>query len=183
MRLTRSFTTPVSALLVLFSSAANAAVPPCLTAGEFTSLATYALPSMISGTSQRCATRLSANAYLRRNGSELVSRYSQRKASSWPGAKAAFLKLSASTNNDANNLIRSLPDSSMQPMLDSLMEGMISQRIPLDRCTTIDRAIGLLAPLPAENTAELIALAVGLGAKTGTSTGSGKLGAISICPA
>lgn len=175
----RRMTAFAAALLTAVSGTAHAAASPlCLTPGEFTSLATYALPSMISGTTQRCATQLGANAYLRRNGSDLVARYAQRKATSWPGAKAAFLKLSASTNADANNLIRNLPDTSMQPMLDSLMEGMVSQRIPLDRCTSVDRAISLLAPLPAENTAELIALAVGLGAKAG----GGKLGAISVCP-
>ncbi len=167
------------ALLAALPTLAHAATPPCLTAGEFTSLATYALPSVISGTAQRCSGQLGATAYLRRSGEELAARYQQRKAAAWPGAKAAFLKLSASTNVEANNLIRNLPDASMQPMLESLMEGMVSQRIPLERCTTIDRAIRLLAPLPAENTAELIALAVGLGARTG----GGTIGAISVCPA
>lgn len=178
-RTATALTTTIAALLATISGTANAATPPCLTSSEFASLATYALPSVISGTTQRCSAQLGANAYLRRSGSELVARYAQRKAASWPGAKAAFLKLSASTNADANNLIRNLPDASMQPMLESLMEGMVSQRIPLERCTTIDRAISLLAPLPAENTAELIALAAGLGAKTG----GGQLAAITVCAA
>ena len=158
---------------------ASAATPPCLTSGEFTALTTYALPSVISGAAQRCATQLPADAYLKRSGADLAARYSQRKGVSWPAAKAAFLKLSAGTNAEANNVIRTLPDASMQPMLDALMTGMVSQRLPLERCVAVDRVIGLLAPLPPESTAELIALAVGLGSRAG----GGKVGAISLCPA
>ena len=156
---------------------AQAAEPPCLTPGEFTALADYALPSVISGTSQRCAATLGANAWLPRNGAELTRRYAQGRPAAWPGAKAAFLKLSAGGNADANGLIRNMPDPALQQMLDGLMTGVVAQQLPLDRCATVDRLIGLLSPLPAANTAELIALAVGLGAKTGRA----KLGAISIC--
>jgi len=48
-----------------------------------------------------------------------------------------------------------------------------------DACPSIDRVFALLSPLPAENTAELIALAVGLGSKAGEA----RLGRFSICKA
>jgi hypothetical protein len=166
-------------LLTLAPTVAKAAEPPCLSAAEFTSLAEYALPSVLSGTTQRCSTTLAPDAYLRRSGAQLIQRYAQRKPAAWPGAKAAFLKLSTTTNADANRLISTMPDATLQQMLDSLMEGLVSQHVPLERCETIDRVIGLLAPLPPGNTAELIALAVGLGAKSGRA----KVGAISICQA
>lgn len=156
-----------------------AVTPPCLSAGEFTALANYALPSVINGTTQRCAATLPAGAYLRSSGPQLAQRYAARKPAAWPGAKQAFLKLSNGTNADANELIRSLPDQNLQQMFDTLIQGMVSQQIKPDRCGTIDRLVSLLAPLPPENTAELIALAVGLGAKSGRA----QLGAISICPA
>jgi hypothetical protein len=173
----RRFTTITAALLAIAPTVAAAAEPPCLSPAEFTALAEYALPSIITGTSQRCGSALAPGAYLPREGAELAQRYAQRKPAAWPGAKAAFLKLSASTNADANNVIRSLPDASLQQMLGSLMEGMVAQQVPLDRCGTLDRVIGLLAPLPAQNTAELIALTVGLGAKAGRA----KVGAVSVC--
>jgi hypothetical protein len=173
----RRFTAVAAALLAAMPTLAQAAEAPCLTPAEFTSLAEYALPSIIDGTSQRCRTTLGADAFLNRSGGELIRRYAERKSAAWPGAKAAFLKLSTTTNADANKLIGAMPDASLQQMLDSLMAGLISQQVPLDRCGTIDQVIGLLSPLPADNTAELIALAVGLGAKSGRA----KLGAISIC--
>jgi hypothetical protein len=72
-----------------------------------------------------------------------------------------------------------MPDASLQQMLDGLMTGLVAQHVPVDRCGAIDRLISLLSPLPAASTAEVIALAVGLGAKAGRA----KLGALAICEA
>jgi hypothetical protein len=155
-----------------------AAQAPCLTPGEFTALSSYALPSVIDGVNQRCASQLSADAFLRRDGADLSKRYSAKKASSWPGAKAAFLKLSAGKGEGAE-FIRAMPDSSLQPMLDAFVSGMVSQKLPLGQCSMLDQVIRLLSPLPPANTAELIALAAGLGAKGGKA----KAGDFSICPA
>jgi hypothetical protein len=172
----RRFSAFCAALLVA-PGVASAAEPPCLTPAEFTSLASYALPSIISGTSQRCSASLGPNAWLPRNSDKLASNYARNKPSAWPGAKAAFLKLSSNSSDQANRLFRDMPDASLQQILDAMMEGMVSQSIPLERCGTIDGVIRLLAPLPPENTAELIALAVGLGSKTKEP----KVGKLNIC--
>lgn len=165
--------------LALTPIAAQAAAPPCLTPPEFTALSSYALPSIITGTAERCATTLPADAWLRRNGSQLAARYAAGKPAAWPTAKAAFLKIGGTTANaDAGNLLKSLPDSSLQPMVDALISGVVGQQLPTDRCDAINRLVQLLAPLPPENTAELIALAAGLGAKSGRA----KVGSFSICP-
>ena len=171
-------TSLTAALLIVAPAMAQAAEPPCLTAGEFTALANYSMPSIISGTSQRCAATLAPDAYLRKNGSDLATRYARQKPGNWPGAKSAFLKLSSTAGSDAGTLMRDMPDSSLQPMLDAMMEGMVAQQIPLERCGAIDKAVRLLAPLPPENSAELIALAVGLGARSKHA----KIGKFSICP-
>lgn len=169
-----------TATLALTPLAARAAEPPCLTAAEFTALSSYALPSIITGTTERCTAALPADAWLRRNGPELASRYAAGKPAAWPGAKAALLKIGGgSTNAEANNLLKSLPDSSLQPMFDTLIAGMVGQHLPVTRCTVVDRAVRLLSPLPPENTAELIAVLVGIGAKTGRA----KVGSFSLCAA
>jgi hypothetical protein len=72
-----------------------------------------------------------------------------------------------------------MPDAKLQPMVDALVEGLVAQQLPAERCRTIDTAISLLAPLPPQNTAELIALAVGLGSRSG----GGKVGKLTICAA
>lgn len=165
--------------LVAAPVAAQAAEPPCLTAREFTDLSSYALPSVITGTAERCSAALGPSAFLTRDGRALASRYAAAKPAAWPGAKSAFLKLSGGANSDTAGLFRSLPDDKLRPMVDTLVEGLIAQQVPAERCRTIDTAVRLLAPLPPQNTAELIALAVGLGSRSG----GGKLGKLTICSA
>ena len=172
----------LAALAFTASPIAAAAVErPCLTPAEFTALSSYALPSIITGTAQRCAASLPPGAWLNRNGDRLASRYAQGRAEVWPDAKAAFVKLSATSGggSDAANLIKSLPDATQQQMLDALISGMVVQQLPPSRCGVVDQMVRVLSPLPPENAAELIALTVGLGAKTGRTN----LGMLSICPA
>lgn len=171
-------TLALAALMVTLPGLAHAAEPPCLTAAEFTSLASYGLPSVIKGATERCAATLPAGAWLKQNGAQLSSRYAEAKPRAWPGAKAAFLKLGGTGDKQAVDMIKTLPDTTLQPMVDGLIEGMIGQQLPTDRCATVDRVVRLLSPLPAENTAELIALAAGLGTKSGQA----KAGKFSICP-
>lgn len=159
---------------------AAAAEPPCLTPAEFTALSSYALPSIITGTTQRCSAILPPGAWLNQNGDRLASRYAQGRTEVWPAAKAVFVKLSSgSGGGDAGNLIRALPDSVQQQMLDAIISSMVVQQLPPSRCGVVDQMVRVISPLPPENTAELIALAVGLGARSGR----GKIGMLSICPA
>ena len=172
-------TLAASAALLLAPGLARAAEPPCLTPLEFTALAGYALPSVVSGTAQRCLPVLPAQSYLATQGPGLANRYAATRASSWPGAKAAFLKLAGGDHGEAAELLRSLPDPQLQQLADSAISAKLSQSIPVDRCTSIDRLLRLLSPLPSETTAEIVVLAVGLGAAAGQS----RIGRITVCPA
>ncbi|HVR89648.1 MAG TPA: hypothetical protein VHG29_00960 [Novosphingobium sp.] len=179
MTMTRRFATLAASVLIALPGVAQAAQEaPCLTPAEFTALSSYALPSLITGAAERCTAVLPGNAYLTRSGAQLAQRYAARKSAAWPGAKAAFLKVSGG-NAEVSQLFTAMPDEALQPMVDGLISGMIGQKLPTERCGSIDRLASLLAPLPPENTAELIGLAVGLGSKSG----KGKVGQFSICAA
>lgn len=151
----------------------------CLTPREVTALSTYALPSAIGGVTRNCAATLPASAWLPQNGAALAQRYSAAKLQAWPEARAAFLKMSTATNPEAAQLFSSLPDDSLQPLADAALSGIVAAKVKPESCPTIDRALALLAPLPAANTAELIALAVGIGTKAGEP----RLGKFAICKA
>lgn len=170
----RKLATFCAAAFAVASGTAQAA-QPCLTPNEASSLVAYALPAAISGTTKRCTAALAPGAFLSKGGAELASRYAARKGESWPAAKAAFLKIGG--KDQATTMLASLPDPSLQQMLDAIIEGMVTQEIPTERCATIDRIIGLLAPLPARNTAELIGVILGLTSKSG----GAKTGSFSIC--
>jgi hypothetical protein len=157
----RLITTFALAALACQPALAQATNSSCLTQKQASSLAAYALPSVISGTTKRCSTALKADSFLKANGDALAGRYAERKNANWPEAKAAFLKMSQG-KDDASKVLGQLPDESLRPMLDVILEGMVVQEIPLADCDKIDSFVSLLAPLPAENTAELIALTMKL---------------------
>ena len=165
--------------LVVPQVAMAATEPPCLTANEFTALATYALPGAIDGTARTCAPALPADAYLRTHGSELSARYAAGRDQAWPQAKAAFLKMSSASDADTAKLLGTLPDDSLRQMADAALTGIAASKIKPGSCHTIDRMIALLAPLPAANTAELIGVLAGLGSKTGEA----RIGKFSLCKA
>lgn len=176
----RSLALLCSAMLLAAPQVAAAqAGAPCLTAREFTALSTYALPSVIAGTTRACATTLPASAYLRRSGVELAQRYAAGKPKAWPEAKAAFLKMASAKDQGSAQLFATMPDDALQQIADAAFAGIVTGQVKPDSCATIDRVVSLLAPLPAENTAELIALAAGLGSRAGQP----KLGALTICKA
>lgn len=155
---------------------ASAQDPACLSPKQAASLASYALPSVITGATKRCAATLSGTSYLKSNGSALAKRYSERKADSWPAAKAAFLAMSKG-KDDATKVFSQLSDDSLREMLDVVLEGMVAQEIPVGECGKIDNFVRLLAPLPPENTAELVALMVGLASNSKPA----KAGKLAIC--
>ena len=165
------------ALALAFATTAQAAEPPCLTAGEFTAVSTYALPGAIEAIAERCAPQLGAGAFLKTDLKRLAARYSATSRAAWPGAKAAFLKVGVGGNPEAASLFAGMPDDTLRPMVNGVLASAIAQKLPTDRCTAIDRLVRLLSPLPPENTAELIALAAGLGAKSGKA----KVGQFSLC--
>jgi hypothetical protein len=60
---------------------------------------------------------------------------------------------------------------------------MVSQQIPVERCSTIDKVVRLLAPLPPANMAELVSVMVGLGAKSDAEGKPRKIGKLALCQA
>lgn len=175
----RKVALPLFAALLAAPQIALAAEPPCLTAGEVTALSTYALPSAIGSAARTCSPSLPADAWLPSHGQQLAERYAPGKARAWPAARAAFLRMSQATNPEAAALFAALPDENLRPVADAALAGIVAAKVKPETCPTLDRVFYLLAPLPAENTAELIALAVGLGSKAGEA----RLGKFAICKA
>ncbi|MEY2942346.1 MAG: hypothetical protein RLY97_360 [Pseudomonadota bacterium] len=169
----------IMALLTLAPTMVKAAETPCFTPAEFTAMATYALPSLITGVAQKCSVTLPATSFLRSSGADLATRYALAKTAAWPATKTAFVRVILSAKPEMAELAKSLPEEMQQQMVDTALGTIISEKLPADRCTSVDRLVQLLSPLPAENTAELIGLAVGLGNKA---TG-GKPSKLPICGA
>ncbi len=174
----RGIVASLAAAAAMLPGIAMAAEPPCLTPTEFTALATYALPSIITGTVQRCDATLPVDAFLKTDGARLAARYGPASDAAWPAAKVAFLKLTGGGDQGSGSLIHGLSDNAMQQIVDTAIAAKIGDALPTERCGTANQLIRLLAPLPPESTAGVIALAVGLGTKSGR-----KIGPFAVCPA
>ena len=70
----RSFIHFAALAAAALPGAVQAADAGCLTAREFAAVSVYAMPSVISGAAQGCVSALPADAYLRRDGSQLAGR-------------------------------------------------------------------------------------------------------------
>lgn len=169
------------ALLALLPGAQVAAQAQtvCISERDVAALTAYGLPSVIGGATRTCAASLPPEAWLPRNGQALANRYAAGKTAAWPAAKAAFLRLSSATNPEAAALFGVMPDESLMPVADAALAGIVRAKLKPQSCPAVDRALALLAPLPPENTAEMIALAVGLTARAGEP----QIGKLPICKA
>lgn len=168
-----------AAALLALPQVAAAAEPPCLTPRELSSLSAFALPSVINGTAHTCSAVLPANAWLPRNGASLAERYSAARTNAWPEAKTAFIKISTAKNPETATIFQTLPDDSLRQIADAAFAGIVSGKVKPANCATIDRMAALLAPLPPENTAELISMLIGLATKGDKP----QLGQLALCKA
>lgn len=142
--------------------------PACLNAQDVSALTAYALPTAIIGTAAKCVPNLGAESWLARNGADLAQRYSTRKAEVWPAAKAAFVKVALGNGNgQASQLVQAMPDDTVRGIVDGAVTALVGEKIPAERCSTIDRLAGLIAPLPPENAADLVAVILGLVSRDG----------------
>ncbi|WP_295526872.1 hypothetical protein [Novosphingobium sp. Chol11] len=150
----------------------------CLSEQEVVSLVSFALPTVMESTIKTCRPQLSPQGYFGGQGPALVARFAAGKPANWPGAKAAFLKLGASKDAETRDVIAKLPDSALQPFAEGLVAQLVASKIKPDRCKAIERGVSLIAPLPPQNTAELIAFVIVLADKAGAD----KASKFSICP-
>lgn len=151
----------VASAIALWASAsatlAQAATPPpCLTRSEANGLFTAILPDMLNGIGTTCATVLPENATLRTGLPALVAKYRPASDAAWPQAMAAIGKLGGKE-------LAGLDPALVRSMAGPMIGGVVSQGIKPADCATIDRAVALLTPLPADNLAELFVLLAELG--------------------
>jgi hypothetical protein len=153
---------------------------PCLSEAELRGMVAFAMPSAIEGVVTNCSPHLPADGFLRRNGAELVAGYAAGKAAAWPGAKTAFLKLAAEKDRDSVEMVQKMPDAALQPFVEAMIGGLVGAKLKPGQCVLADKMLRLLAPLPPENTVELLSTIVAL---AGGEPKKGAAPALTVCKA
>ena len=139
-------------------AAAQAAEAQCLAPAEVRALATFAMPSVLTGLIDRCSPEVGASGFMTTQGRDLVASYAVHKESAWPTARKAFFRLagSKSDSSEATDLMAKMPDAALQPFVEGMIGGMIGSKLKPGQCAIADKMMRLLAPLPPENTSELL---------------------------
>ena len=158
---------------------AAAAQAECLSSAEVRALTTFAMPSVLTGLIDHCAPEIGTSGYMTTQGRNLIASYAAHKNSAWPTARRAFFRLagSKSDTSEATDMMAKMPDAALQPFVEGMIGGMIGSKLKPGQCVIADKMMRLLAPLPPENTSELLATILEL---TGADKKSGP-GGLAIC--
>lgn len=143
---------------------------PCMTEAEAQSVFLAVAPDTLRAVAQKCTTSLPDAATLRGGLASFLAPYDTAAAGAWPQALPAIAKM-------AGPDMKGVDPATMKAMIGPLIGAMASDKLKPADCTTIDRALTLMAPLPPANVAGIAALAL-------TSSGSkGGKSPFAICPA
>lgn len=145
----------------------------CIAQADLADGIVYAMPSITEAIQRRCAATLADDGYLATSGSALAGKFAALQDEAWPGALRLLGQFAGSEDPSMSALFASLPEESLRPFVDAILTEKIGAEIKTKDCDRIERAMELLAPLPPENTAELVAFLASLAKTKGPA----------ICPA
>ena len=118
-----------------------------MTQAEVSSLVVYGLPQAIEASRVSCSAQLAPDGFLATRGSALASRYSTAKDAAWPKAKAGLIKLANITNARDIATLAGLPDDTVRPLIDALIQQKVAEAIQPGTCGDVERLARVLAPL------------------------------------
>ena len=146
------------AAVIAMPAQAAAAEAQCLSASEVRALTAFAMPSVLTGVIDHCVPEVGAGGFMATQGRNLVSTYAAHKDAAWPTARTAFFRLAGTRSGDdeTTDLMAKMPDAALQPFVEGMIGGMIGSKLKPGQCAVADKLMRLLAPLPPENTSELL---------------------------
>jgi len=157
----------VAAAAMVFQPVVASAQPVCITEDEVSAVAIYSVPSIIQAIRLKCGPQLSSSGYLARSGDSLSRRYAALQPRVWPRAKAGMLKVLAnqSSNNQAQQttqMLSTLPDNAVRPLVDALIVQEVSGKIETRQCTRIEWVVEAISPIDPEVAGKVIGTVGGL---------------------
>lgn len=136
----------------------------CITETEVASLIVYAVPSAVAGITTACTPHLSGTGFLATQGQAFAARYGALQAARWGEAKAGFMKfgMSGKAGGDRMDVLATLPDGAMRPMVDGLITAQIAESVAPSDCAKVERGIELLSGIDPAQAGALVAFTMAL---------------------
>jgi len=131
------------------SSAQAATTSVCIGEDQAAAVMAVAMPDILTAIGKTCESRLPPNATLRAGLPSLIGRYSAEASAAWEPAKDALVKIGGDS-------LKGVDTELLHPLIGTLIAPMIARDVKPSDCPQIDRVAGLLAPLPAHNSAALV---------------------------
>ena len=158
IKFVRSIALGVALSALPAQAVAQTSKSPCLTQGEVRALTTFAMPSLLGGLIDHCGPQVGVNGFMPTQGRSLVATYAARKDAAWPTARKAFFRIAGGKDDDkqVTQAMQGMPDAALQPFVESMISGMVGGQLKPGQCVIADKLMRLLAPLPPENTTELL---------------------------
>ena len=147
---------PALMLASLSTQAVAQTAPVCLTEPEMRSLIIYALPEVVDQLGKACTPSLPSAAYLVRSRAGLVTRYSAAAAPEASAARQAFFKVAGLGSGKFD----ALDDKAVHDLIGIGIASSLQKGINPGSCRVINDVLEQLAPLPPQNMAALISLAL-----------------------
>jgi hypothetical protein len=147
---------------LLAAAPAEQAQRPCLTEAQVEDLALFALPPLLEAAATACAPALPAGAYLPNGGRALARTLAAGSSGRWAGASAALSTMAK------DKFPAGLTETTARGLVHDLALGGLKGKEGQVHCARIDRAAGLLSPLPPRNLAGLVVLVIEIGSESGT---------------
>ena len=159
--------TAVAATMALLAAgqAQAAAATTCMTQIEVRGMVAYVMPSAIGALIERCRPALKSDAAMLTRGPQIVSELQAGQSAAFPMARQAFAKFSGADNKATADLFRTMPESTLKPIIESAMSTELVAGVQVKNCADIDRVFGTLQPLPASNFVDLITQVLAIAAR------------------
>jgi len=131
------------------SSAQAATASVCIGEDQATAVMAVAMPDILTAIGKTCESRLPPNATLRAGLPALIGRYNAEAGMAWAPAKDALIKI-------GGDALKNVDADLLHPLIGTLIAPMMTKNVKPSDCPQIDHVAGLLAPLPAHNSAQLV---------------------------
>ncbi|HEX7854365.1 MAG TPA: hypothetical protein VF503_11780 [Sphingobium sp.] len=147
---------PALMLASLSTQGAAQPAPACLSEPEMRSLIVYAMPEVADQLGKACAPSLPSAAYLVRSRADLVTRYSAAAAPEASVARQAFFKVAGL----GSGKLDALDETAVHSLISIGIASALEKGIKPGSCRVVNDVLEQLAPLPPQNMAALISLAL-----------------------
>ena len=154
-----------------------ASAQSCVSEAEVSALFVYSMPSVLESARNSCDGKLSRDGFFATNGSRLIGRYAALQNETWPKAKRALLLYAGSgkgnapklknapdalRNIDPAQLLGSLPDNVVRPMVDAIIVQKVAEQVKPQSCRNIERVAAAISPIEPSAAAVLLGTVMSL---------------------